>query len=165
MIGFKLTATSNTSYKRNYSSWTEGSMWLVKAFEITRGLTNVAGVAQDQAFSAIIPGPTDLIEPAFRQLLSGYLKRLAGVENKISFGLTGKGNTYNTYYFFDANTSGTAMLPNFMQRLRWASDAYKIELGTEIMIHICKTISDFDDYLTISMPDVEFGVLNVEIEF
>ena len=164
MIGFELSATSNAGFQRNYSSWTEGSMWLVKGFKTASGLPSPIDLALEEGVSAMLPGIEDLIEPAFRHILRGYLIKLAGIGHEIGVSIYGEEESYSTYYVFDPEAGGRTMVQQFLQHLRWASDAYRQELGDQVMIHLCKTITDFDDHLAVNTPG-KIGFLWITIRF
>ncbi len=161
MIGFRLKATSNTAYTRNYESWTEGDIWLAKAFEITESISAPKELLFGQAMSSVVPGPVDAAQAAFKSMLNGYLVTLGDVVNQIGVCVEGLGNTFFSYGLFNIKAGGMDMVLDFLRNLKRTSDAYHQELGDQVMIQICRTIIGFDKHLGFSKT----GQLWIEIEF
>ena len=162
MIGFSLKATSNTRFTRDYSQWTEGDVWLAKAFEIVRGLNSPAEMVLGQAWGTVIESPADAASAAFKGLLNGMLVDLAGVQNKMGVTVEGVGGTYFCHGLLNVKESGIPMIRDFLASMKRASDAYGQEIGDQVMIQICKTIKMFDQHLGLSGT---VGQLWIEIEF
>jgi hypothetical protein len=139
-------------------------MWLVKGFKTASELPSPIDLALEEGVSAMLPGIEDLIEPAFRHILRGYLIKLAGMGHEIALSIYGEEETYSTYYVFNPEIGGRIMVQQFLQHLRWASDAYQQELGDQVMIHLCKTITDFDDHLAVSASE-KMGFLWITLVF
>jgi hypothetical protein len=162
MIGFKLTATSNTIFTRNYESWTEGDIWLAKAFEITRGLTSPKEMVLGQAVSTVVPSPADAATAAFKGFLNGYLVKLAGIFNPIGVCIEGADSTFFSYTILNYEKTGMDTVMEFLSNLKRTSDVYNQELGDQVMIQICATIIAFDKHLGASRT---FGHLWIGLEF
>ncbi len=162
MIGFSLKATSNTRFTRDYSQWTEGDVWLAKAFEIVRGINSPAEMALGQVWSAAIESPADAASAAFKALLNGMLSDLAGVRNQMGVTVEGIGGTYFCHGLLNVKESGIPMIREFLATMKRASDAYNREIGDQVMIQICKTIKMFDLHLGTGNS---VGQLWIEIDF
>ncbi|MBK7706520.1 MAG: hypothetical protein IPJ30_12275 [Acidobacteria bacterium] len=162
MIGFELNATSNTRFTRNYTQWTEGEVWLAKAFEVVRGISSPAEMVLGQAWSAAIESPADAATAAFKGLLNGMLADLAGVRNQMGVTVEGVGGTFFCHGLLNINESGIPMIREFLATIKRASDAYGREIGDQVMIQICKTIKMFDLHLGLGNA---VGHLWIEIKF
>lgn len=162
MIGFKLNATSNTRFTRNYEQWTEGEIWLAKAFEIMRGVNSPKEMVLGQLWSLGIEGPSDAATAAFKILLNGALSELAGIRNKMGLTVEGKGGTFFCHGLININDTGFPMVREFLESVKRASDVYGQEIGDQVMVQICKTAKMFDRHLGTSDT---IGHLWIEIEF
>ncbi len=162
MIGFSLKATSNTRFTRDYSQWTEGDVWLAKAFEIVRGLNGPAEMALGQVWGIGIESPADAATAAFKGFLDGMLVDLAGVRNQMGVTVAGVGGTYLCHGLLNVTETGIPMIREFLAKLKQASDAYGQAIGDQVMMQICKTIKMFDLHLGVGNS---VGQLWIEIEF
>jgi hypothetical protein len=151
MIGFELTATSNVGFSRTRGAWTEGSFWLAK-----KALSKTAPKGTGIFTPDLIGG----IEEQFDKLKDVLVNDVGGVENFFYLNLTG--SVLGTIKFDPATPANIKIW-----RLLHQISLNNTELGDQVMIYLCKCITDFDDHVTVKTA---FGglattpILNVEIE-
>jgi hypothetical protein len=158
MIGFSLSATSNTLYSRNYEQYSEGDFWISDAISVMSKLPGLglAGKVIEQGSKS-----KDVINAAFGGLLNGCLADLTNVVNQIGVTVHGVGDTFFSHSTFNINDYGFPMVRKFVMDLKRTSDVYGQELGDQVMMQICRTIKEFDS----KMPFGMLGQLWIEIEF
>ena len=158
MIGFSLSATSNTIFTRSYEQYTEGDFWLSDAVSL---LSKIPGLGLSGKVIAQGSKGKDVINAALASLMNGCLAELSDVRNQMGVAVHGIGDTFLAYSKFNFGDSGFSMVRRFVMDLKRASDVYNQELGDQVMIQICKTIKMFDG----EMPFGTFGQLWIDIEF
>lgn len=150
MIGFELTATSNVGFARTRGAWTEGSLWLAK-----KALSKTAPKGTDMFTPDLVGG----IEKQFGKLKDALVSEVGAVENFFYLNLTGA--VLGTIKFDPATPANIKIW-----RLLHQISLNNAELGDQVMIYLCKCITDFDDWVTVKTA---FGgldtlpILNVEI--
>jgi hypothetical protein len=159
MIGYNITVSSNTSFSRNYGEWTEGDFWISDAVSVMSKIPGLKLAGKVIGMGAKSKGA---IEAGLKGFLNGYLVKLANVGNKIGVCVQGKGNTFFNYSLFNIDCEGDVMVARFIYGLQNTSQVYGQELGTQVMIQICRAIVDFDTHLAASGT---LGQLWIEIEF
>ncbi len=151
MIGFEITATSNVGFSRTRGAWTEGSLWLAK-----KALSKTAPKGVDMFSPDLIGG----IEKQFGNLKDVLVSEVGGVENL--FYLNVSGSVLMTMKF-DPSTPANIKVWKLLNGI----SLNNTELGDQVMIYLCKCITDFDDHVTVQTA---FGglqttpILNVDIE-
>jgi len=151
MIGFEITATSNVGFSRTRGAWTEGSLWLAK-----KALSKTAPKGVDMFTPDLIGG----IEKQFGNLKDVLVNEVGGVENL--FYLNVSGSILMTMKF-DPSTPANIKVWKLLNGI----SLNNTELGDQVMIYLCKCITDFDDHVTVKTA---FGglqttpILNVDIE-
>jgi hypothetical protein len=151
MIGFELTATSNVGFSRTRGAWTEGSLWLAK-----KALSKTA----PKGTGAFTPDLIGGIEKQFEKLRDVLVSEVGGVENL--FYLNVSGAVLMTMKF-DPSTPAQIKIWKLLHGI----SLNNTELGDQVMIYLCKCITDFDDHVSVKTA---FGglqatpILNVDIE-
>ncbi len=159
MIGFRLTATSNTNFTRNYETYNEGDFWISDAISVMSKMPGlgVAGKVIGQGAKS-----KDAINAAFAGLAGGALIELGDVDKQIGVTVHGVGDSFFAHGILNHNgDSGVSTIQRFVMNLKRATDVYNQEIGDQVMMQICKTIKMFSYHLR---SDV-FGQLWIEIEF
>lgn len=150
MIGFELTATSNVGFARTRGAWTEGSLWLAKT-----ALSKTAPKGTGMFTPDLIGG----IEEKFGDLRDVLVMKIGGIENFFYLNLTGA--VLGTIKF-DPTTPANIKIWKLLHQI----SLNNTELGDQVMIYLCKCITDFDDWVGVKTA---FGgldtipILNVEI--
>ncbi len=158
MIGFSLSATSNTIFTRNYDQYTEGDFWLSDAVSV---LSKIPGLGLSGKVIAQGSKGKDVINAALATLMNGCLAELSDVQRTIGVTVHGTGDTFLAHTIFNYDDSGFSMVKRFVMTLKRASDVYGQEIGDQVMVQICKTIKMFDD----TLPRDTFGQLWIELDF
>lgn len=158
MIGFSLSATSNTIYSRSYEQYSEGDFWISDAISV---MSKIPGLGLAGKVIAQGAKSKDAINKSFAGLLNGYLVDLTNIFNQMGVTVYGTGDTFLAYSKFNLGDSGFPMVQRFVMDLKRASDAHDQQLGDQVMIQICKTIKEFD----LRMPLGMVGQLWIEITF
>ena len=133
MIGFEINATSNVGFNRTRGGWTEGSLWLAKA-----ALSKTAPKGAGMFTPDLIGG----IEAQFGDLKDILVNKVGGIENL--FYLTVTGSILLTMKF-DPATPASIKVWRLLNNI----GLNNTELGDQVMIYLCKAITDFDDYVGI----------------
>lgn len=133
MIGFEITATSNIGFNPLPSSaWTEGSLWLAKAalFKKPKGTA---------MFTADF---TSAIAGEFGKIKDVLLKQVGAIGNE--FLLIVKGDIMLSMRF-------DPKIPAYMNTWHLVRNIAlnDTDLGDQVMIHLCKLLIAFDEYITI----------------
>jgi hypothetical protein len=151
MIGFELTATSNIGFSRTRGAWTEGSLWLAK-----KALSKTAPKGTGMFTPDLIGG----IEKQFDKLKDVLVSEVGGVENLFYLNVSG---AILMTMKFDPSTPANIKIWKLLNGI----GLNNTELGDQVMIYLCKCITDFDDHVTIKtafggLPTIP--ILNVDIE-
>lgn len=141
MIGFEITATSNVGFNRTRGAWTEGSLWLAK-----KALSKTAPKGIDMFTPDIIGG----IEAQFSNLKDVLVSKVGGVENMFFMTITG---SIMMSMKFDPSSPANITIWKLLNGI----SLNNTELGDQVMIYLCKCITDFDDYVAVKYA---FGGLN-----
>jgi hypothetical protein len=159
MIGFRLIATSNTNFTRDYDGYNEGDFWISDAITV---MSKMPGLGLAGKVIAQGGKSKDAINAAFAGLAGGALIELGDVDKQIGVTVHGAGDTFFAHAILNNNgDSGVSTVQRFVMNLKRATDAYDQEIGDQVMLQICKTIKMFSYYLRSDM----FGQLWIEIEF
>lgn len=158
MVGFKLSATSNTIYSRDYEQWTEGDFWISDAITV---MSKIPGLGAAGKVIGQGAKSKKVINAAFDGLLNGCLSDLSNIGNQMGVTVHGTDDTFLAYSLFNYDESGFEMVKRFVLNLKRTSDVYGQDLGDQVMIQICRTIKEFD----LKMPFGMFGQLWIELQF
>jgi hypothetical protein len=131
MIGFEMTATSNIGFNRTRGAWTEGSLWLAKT-----ALSKTAPKGTGMFTPDLIGG----IETQFDKLKDVLVNEVGGVENMFYMTITG---SILMTMKFDPSTPANITIWKLLHNIALNNT----ELGDQVMIYICKCITDFDDFV------------------
>jgi|GEM_PF-5047016 len=134
MIGFNINVTSNIGYNPgDYSSWTEGSLWMAKT-----ALSKAAVKGTNMFTPDLLAG----IESKFGNIKNALLTKVGGIDNMFFVGFTG---SVSMYIQFDPTQPAEMIIWKFLQTIRTAN----YDLGDQVMIQLCKHIADFDQYISL----------------
>lgn len=159
MIGFRLNATSTTSFTRKYEQYTEGDFWISDAIT---AMSKIPGLGYGGKIIGQGGKNKDAINASLSLLSKSYLIELGDVRNQMGVTVEGVGGTYLAHGLFNINgNTGVQMVQKFVMNLKRASDVYNQDIGDQVMTQITKTIKMFD----YDMPFGTVGGLWIEIEF
>jgi hypothetical protein len=163
MIGFKITATSNTTFSySNDTYWTEGDFWILDVMALVAKMPK--GGAAGKSIGLKASSGVDAIEAAFHGLLNGYLRKLSNVGNQIAVIIGTPDLPWFNTGLFNFKNSGDEMVKQFMYGLTRSSELCNQAIGDQVLIQICKIICDFDNHIALYTPNT-IGQLWIEIEF
>jgi hypothetical protein len=151
MIGFELTATSNVGFTRTRGAWTEGSLWLAK-----KALSKTAPKGTGMFTPDLVGG----IEKQFDKLKDVLVNQVGAVENLFYLNVTG---AVLLTMKFDPVTPATIKIWKLLHNI----SLNNTELGDQVMIYLCKCITDFDDYVGVKYAFGDLAtmpILTVDIE-
>lgn len=159
MIGFKLSATSTTTFTYKYNHYTEGNFWISDAIT---AMSKIPGLGYGGKVIGQGGKNKDAINNSLALLSKSYLIELGDVRNKMCVTVEGVGRTFLANGLFNINgVTGVEMVQKFVMALKRSSDVYNQDIGDQVMMQITKIIRMFD----YEMPFGTVGGLWIEIEF
>jgi hypothetical protein len=124
---------------------TEGSLWFAeKAFSkvLPKGMT--------PPMKEVLKG----VEAGFSKIKDVLVSDIGGINNLFGCWLEGD---LQTFHFFDGRLPPSTIVYKFLQTLGQTSSVYGVEIGDQVMIHMCKAITSFDTDLSLRSPGLTGG--------
>jgi len=129
MIGFEMKASGSNGFKRSSGAWSEGSMIALK-FVMSLPKVNPPGMGKTRR------GMISAIESSFGKIKAILLRDVCSSGNNFTLFLT---RDIKLKYFFDYSKKPERVQREFLHLLAKSEG----EIGDQVMMHICRTIQDF----------------------